>query len=84
MITQSVIFTHMIHGKLPKVRSSLVVRRNVDGFEHKGTGVAMKDGTEYVFDWWPTLNSKNPLISPRALWAVGGSTIEFRSFKGFP
>jgi len=44
----------------------------------------MKDGTDYVFDWWPTLNPQNPLISTRAQWGVGGSTVEFRRFKGYP
>lgn len=74
----------MIAGKLPRVRSSLVLRRNVGGFEHKGTGVAMNDGTDYVFDWWPTLNAKNPLISAYAQWFVAGSTIEYRNFKDLP
>jgi hypothetical protein len=32
----------------------------VNGYEHKGTGVVMKDGSEYVFDWWPTLTAGNP------------------------
>lgn len=84
IVTQGVIFTHMMSSKLPKVLASRVVRRKVNGFEHKGTGVSMKDGTDYVFDWWPTLNPKNPVISSYAQWFVGGSTVEFRDFKGLP
>jgi len=83
-VTQAAIFSQMVGGKLPKVRSSLVLRRNVGGFEHKGTGVAMKDGSDYVFDWWPTLNPNNPLISAYAQWFVAGRTIEYRNFKGLP
>lgn len=74
----------ILRGKLPKLHRSLVATRKVDGYAHKGTGIAMKDGTDYVFDWWPTLNPKNPLISTRAHWGVGGSSIEFRRFKGYP
>ena len=55
-VTQKVIFSQMMARKLPRVRSSLVLRRNVGGFEHKGTGVAMKVRTDYVFDGWPTPN----------------------------
>ena len=42
----------------------------------------MKDGTEYVFDWWPTLNPKNPLISTYPQWLIAGTTIENRVFRG--
>lgn len=83
-VTQRVIFSETLGGRLPKVQSSLVRRRNVNGYEHKGTGVAMKDGTDYVFDWWATLNPGNPLISTLAQWVNGGATVEHDDFKGFP
>jgi len=60
--TQAVIFRQIVGGALPRVGATRVIRHNVDGFEHWGTGVSMKDGAEYVFDWWPTLNPKKPLI----------------------
>jgi hypothetical protein len=74
----------ILQGKLPTLRSSRVAMRTVKGYAHSATGIAMKDGTDYVFDWWPTLNQQNPLISTRAQWGVGGSTVEFRKFKGHP
>lgn len=82
--TQQVIQSAMLQGKLPKVQASLIRRRRVNGFEHKGTGVAMKDGSDYVFDWWPTLTPGNPLISTLAQWVRGGTTIEYEAFKEIP
>jgi len=81
--TQLVIQSAILQGKLPKVQSSLIRRRKVDGFEHKGTGVAMKDGSDYVFDWWPTLTPANPLISTLGQWVRGGTTVEYEAFKEF-
>jgi hypothetical protein len=83
-VTQRVIFSEMLAGRLPKVQSSLVRRRKVNGFEHKGTGVVMKDGSDYVFDWWPTLTPGNPLISTLAQWVNAGTTVEYEQFKEFP
>lgn len=82
-VTQRVIFSEVLGGRLPKVQSSLVRRRSVNGYEHKGTGVAMKDGSDYVFDWWPTLTAGNPLISTLAQWASGGTSVEYEDFKEF-
>jgi hypothetical protein len=81
-VTQGVIFTETIQGRLPKVRSSRTTMRTVDKFVHHATGVSMKDGTDYVFDWWPTLNPKNPLISAYPQWLIAGTTVENRSFRG--
>ena len=82
MATQRVIYSEMLAGRLPKVQGSLIRRRRVSGFEHKGTGVAMKDGSDYVFDWWPTLDLENPLISTLSQWVKGGTTVELEDFKG--
>jgi hypothetical protein len=81
-VTQAVIFGETLKGKLPKVRSSRTTQRTVKNFVHSATYVSMKDGTEYVFDWWPTLNPKNPLISTYPQWLIAGTTIENRSFRG--
>jgi len=81
--TKTVIVTNVVNGKLPKVRSSYTAMRTVNGYAHKGTNVAMRDGTEYVFDWWPTLNARNPLVSSRAEWLVAGKSVEYKAFKGF-
>lgn len=81
-VTQGVIFAETLKGKLPKVRSSRTTQRTVNDFVHSATWVGMKDGTEYVFDWWPTLNPKNPLISTYPQWLIAGTTIEHRNFRG--
>ena len=84
-LTTKVAIVASIHnGKLPKVQSSYVAERVVDGAPHAATNIYMKDGTEYVFDWWPTLNPRNPLISSLADWRVGGKSVEYKSFKGLP
>jgi hypothetical protein len=44
--TQAVIFRQILKGTLARVQATRVVRRNVDGFEHWGTGVSMKDGAD--------------------------------------
>lgn len=82
--TKAAIMANVFNGKLPTVLASYTAERTVDGYAHKGTGVAMKDGTDYVFDWWPTLNLRNPLISSRAAWRVAGKSVEYTSFKGLP
>jgi hypothetical protein len=56
----------------------------VNGYAHKATGVGMRDGTEYVFDWWKTLNPRNPLVSSRVEWLVAGKSVEYKAFKGLP
>ena len=73
----------IMKGNLPGVRASRVAERVIDGYHHKSTGVAMRDGKDYVFDWWPTLNPKNPLISTEAQWRIGQGAIEYKRFRGF-
>jgi hypothetical protein len=80
--TKAAIMGYVFNGKLPRVLSSYMAERTVNGTAHKGTCVAMKDGTEYVFDWWPTLNLRNPLISSKAAWRVAGNSVEYAAFKG--
>jgi hypothetical protein len=82
--TQAAIIANVLNGKLPKVLTSSRAERVVSGYPHKATGVWMKDGTDYVFDWWPTLNTRNPLISTKAAWRVAGKSVEYRAFKGLP
>jgi hypothetical protein len=81
--TQAVVFVGAMKGDLPKVRSASIVSRTVNGFAHNATGVSMKDGCDYVFDWWPTLNPSNPIISRRVEWMVAHGGVEYRLFKGF-
>jgi hypothetical protein len=81
-VTQGVVFAETLKGKLPKVRTSRTTQRTVNKFVHHATCVSMKDGSDYVFDWWPTLNPKNPLISTYSQWVIAGTTIEHRSFRG--
>lgn len=82
--TKAAIVAILANGKLPKVRGSYMAERVVDGYPHKATGVGMKDGTDYVFDWWPTLNVRNPLVSTLAAWRVAGKSVEYKAFKGLP
>jgi hypothetical protein len=84
LTTKAAIMASVLNGKLPKVQSAYVAERVVRGYRHAATNIYMKDGTEYVFDWWPTLNPRNPLISSRAEWRVAGRFMEYRAFKGLP
>lgn len=82
--TQAAIMANVLNGKLPKVQTAYRADRVVNGVAHKATAVWMKDATDYVFDWWPTLNSRNPLISTKAEWRVAGKSVEYKAFKGLP
>jgi hypothetical protein len=84
LTTKVAIVASVLNGKLPKVQSSYVAERVVKGYPHAATNLYMKDGTEYVFDWWPTLNPRNPLVSSLAVWRVAGNSVEYKAFKGFP
>jgi len=84
LTTKTAVVANLTNGKLPKVRGSYVAERMVNGYAHKATGVGMRDGTDYVFDWWKTLNPPNPLVSSLAAWRVAGRSVEFRAFKGLP
>ncbi|MGC4089963.1 MAG: hypothetical protein QM756_19160 [Polyangiaceae bacterium] len=81
--TQKAIDNGAVRGAIPKVRDANYVSRSVNGFAHNATAVWMKDGNNYVFDWWPTLNPSNPIISRRTEWNVAHGGVEFRLFKGF-
>ena len=50
LTTRVAIMASVLNGKLPKVQSSYVAERVVQGYPHAATNVYMKDGTEYVFD----------------------------------
>ena len=84
LTTKAAIVANVANGKLPKVRGSYMAEREVNRTAHKATGVGMKDGTDYVFDWWPTLNVRNPLVSTLAEWRVAGKSVEYETFKGLP
>jgi hypothetical protein len=84
LTTKAAIVANLINGKLSKVRSSYMAERVVNGYAHKATGVGMRDGTDYVFDWWKTLNPLNPLVSSLAEWRVASKSVEYRAFKGLP
>jgi hypothetical protein len=84
LTTKAAIVANMVKGKLPKVRGSYLAERVVNGYAHKATGVGMRDGTEYVFDWWKTLNPRNPLVSSRVEWLVAGKSVKYKAFKGLP
>jgi hypothetical protein len=67
----------------PFVRAETVTT-NSRAVYHVATGVKMKNGNTYVFDWHATLDVEDPLIFRTVYdWdlKIGGST--FSNFKGF-
>jgi hypothetical protein len=68
-------------AKLSNVRNvSTCGRISSYGVHHHATWIVMKDMTEYVFDWHPTLNTRNPIISRRADWGRCRGEVEFSRF----
>ncbi len=68
-------------AKLAGVRNvSTCHRVSGGGVHHNATWVVMKDMSEYVFDWHPTLQTRNPLISRRADWGRCKGAVEFVKF----
>lgn len=55
------------------------------GFPHQATKIVMPDKSNYVFDWWRTLDPFNPLIYPSEDdFQHDTGKVEYKSFKGFP
>ena len=72
--------------KLPRVSWATYInqpRRVLNGTSHEANGVWTKDGFNYVFDWWKTLDPKNPFIYRYADWRLDKNGVQFVNFTGF-
>ena len=81
--TSKAIFSAIRSGDIPAAKTTCSVYRVVHQFPHFGTRVSMKDGTDYVFDWFPTLEPWNPLIYQYANWKKDAGAVEYDDFEGF-
>lgn len=54
-----------------------------EGFAHAGTKVTMDDGSEYLFDWWRTLQLRDPMIFLPEAWHTCAGGVHFEDFQGF-
>lgn len=70
-------------GGLPGVKSVGEASRNGTlGTYHVATLITMDDGSEYVFDWHATLNTRNPMISRHADWKRSSGGMPYATFSG--
>lgn len=70
-------------AKIPEVSHAIRASRVVHGIHHHSTRVFMTDGTDYVFDWHPTLDLRNPVLYHTSDWRTDQNGVDFRSFSGF-
>ena len=79
------VFTH--HRKLPFIKE--IRKGDCQTTDHTAPLFAMVSGGEYVFDWWLTLDIRNPIIWRRADWdyftnpAHSNKGTQYRYFEGF-
>ncbi len=69
-------------GSLLGVRASFRVYRILDGYSHWGSNVVLNDGSDYVFDWFPTLEPENPILYRYRDWVVDRDGVEYWEFDG--
>ena len=81
--TTKAIFAGIMSGDVTDAKATFQAYRIVHGFAHHGTGVAMKDGNDYVFDWFPTLEPSNPVIYRLADWRRDTGGVDYEDFDGF-
>ncbi len=68
---------------LPNVTNAIQCSRVINGWHHHGCRVVMKDGTDYVFDWWRTMDPRNPWLYKTADWREDINAVPYISFKRF-
>jgi hypothetical protein len=79
------VFSH--HRKLPFIKS--VSKGDSKSTDHTAPQFAMTAGGEYVFDWWLTLDIRNPILWRKADWeqftnpAFSNKGTQYRYFEGF-
>lgn len=81
--TSKAIFTEIRAGTITDMKTTCPVYRVVHQFSHFGTRVSMKDGSDYVFDWFPTLEPWNPVIYRYLDWKRDAGGVEYEDFEGF-
>lgn len=68
---------------LPSVQNAITCDRSIDGWDHHATRVLMTDGSDYVFDWYKTLDPSNPWIYKTEEWRKDSDDYTpFASFAG--
>jgi hypothetical protein len=68
---------------LPNVQNAIRCDRSIDGWDHHATRVLMTDGSDYVFDWYKTLDASNPWIYRTEEWRKDSDDYTpFASFAG--
>jgi hypothetical protein len=55
------------------------------GYAHAGVHLTMQDGSQYVVDWWATLDVTNPLVFKAKDFDEDrkSAAIPFKQFTGF-
>lgn len=51
--------------------------------DHWGTQVKVKAGGTYVFDWWATLDTANPVVCHEGDWKADKGGVLFANFQGY-
>jgi hypothetical protein len=90
-VTTNAVFAASVKGSaktgqpapLPSVERAMEIDRSIDGWDHHACKVVMIDGSDYVFDWWKTLDPMNPWIYRTDDWRVDGDAVPFSSFSGY-
>jgi len=69
---------------LRTIKKASYINRDLYNIAHQATLITFQDGTEVVFDWHATLNSKNPLIYPSPEdFRKGTNSVTFDNFTEF-
>ena len=72
-----------VKHQLKAVTNAYFVDRVHWRFYHNATKILMKDGTSYVFDWFPTLDPDNPVIYKFFDWKQDRNGVKWEDFYGF-
>jgi hypothetical protein len=73
----------LMQKRLPEVKAVSGSSRVLHGIHHTATWVRLADETEYVFDWHPTLDLENPMLSKADDWNRNGLSTPYALFGGF-
>lgn len=76
---------NVVKEPLREVLEAKSKARSIDhGFSHTGTAIYMKDGTQYVLDWWMSLNVEDPHIFRYDDFIYNrGNSVRFSDFNGW-
>jgi hypothetical protein len=76
-------------GYLPEIRRAITCSREPkdifgNAWEHHACCLIMQDGSDYVFDWWKTLDTWNPWIYVTDNWRLDNEIyVPYTMFTGF-